>query len=68
MEHEFIKTVAIVLAAGGFISAVGVITLIIAFRGFGRADEGRRRHLVILGGLVLFVFACCAVLFVISIR
>ena len=46
----------------GGLLVVGVITtaLVLAFRA---AKGGRPMHMGLIGGLIVFVFACCAVLF-----
>ena len=42
---------------------VGTIVLFLAFR---TAQKGRSMHMGLIGGLVMFVFVCCLLLFALS--
>ena len=47
-------------------TAVGVTVLFLAFRAFGPKHASGAKPIVLLGGLVIFIFACCAALLVLS--
>ena len=51
--------------AGLGIMGIGTTLLALAFRA---AKGGRPMHPGLIGGLVLFVFLCCAILFALSYR
>lgn len=51
---------------GGSIAAVATLVLFFAFRAYGGKKAGRTTHLVLIAGLVVFVFACCLALFFVA--
>ncbi|HUR81823.1 MAG TPA: hypothetical protein VM733_13745 [Thermoanaerobaculia bacterium] len=60
MDPEFQRPLIIVLVAGILVAGIATTALALAFRA---AKGGRPMHPGILGGLIVFVFACCAALF-----
>ncbi len=65
MDPEFQRALIVVLAAGFVVIGIGATVLALAFR----AAKGERpMHAGLIGGLVAFVFACCAILFFLSYR
>ena len=62
MDPEFQRALTIVLIAGTIVMAVATGVLFLAFRAFGRAKP----NFGLIGGLVAFVFVCCALLFALS--
>lgn len=46
----------------------GAAALFFAFRAFGGAKAASPGHFALIGGLVAFLFLCCAVLLVLSYR
>ena len=61
MDPEFQRALTIVLGAGAIIMGIGTIVLALAFRSFEKKPKP-----VLIGGLVVFVFVCCALLFALS--
>jgi hypothetical protein len=43
--------------------AIGAITLFVAFRTFGGTKAGKPAHFVLIGGLIVFLFLCCYLLY-----
>ena len=70
MDPEFQRVITRVLIVGGAIGAIATGALVIAFRAF--AAKGPRdkdfRGTILVGGVIVFVFLCCAVLLIISLR
>jgi uncharacterized membrane protein YidH (DUF202 family) len=66
VDPEFQRALTIVLIAGGSIMAVATLVLFFAFRAFGGMKTGRKLHLILIAALVVFVFACCLALLVVS--
>ena len=52
-----------VLIAGSVVVGIGATVLFLAFRS---AKGGRAMHPGLIGGLVVFVFVCCLLLFALS--
>jgi hypothetical protein len=63
VDPEFQRALLIVLGAGFVIMGVGTAVLLLAFR---TAKGGKPMHAGLIGGLVVFVFLCCAILFVLA--
>lgn len=63
VDPEFQRALTIVLIAGTFMGGVGTIVLFLAFR---TAQNGRSMHMGLIGGLVMFLFVCCLILFALS--
>jgi len=70
MDPEFQRVMTRVLLVGGAIGAIAAGALVIAFRAF--AAKGPRdkdfRGTILVGGVIVFVFLCCAVLMIMSLR
>jgi hypothetical protein len=62
VEPEFQRALTVVLGAGAIIMGVGTIILALAFQSFG----GKKPRLGLMAGLVVFLFACCGLLFALS--
>ena len=70
MDPEFQRVMTRVLLVGGAIGAIAAGALVIAFRAF--AAKGPRdkdfRGTILVSGVIVFVFLCCAVLMIMSLR
>ncbi|HVR37770.1 MAG TPA: hypothetical protein VMU84_01645 [Thermoanaerobaculia bacterium] len=64
-EAEFQRALIVAIVAGTIIAGVGATALFFAFRAFGR---GKRAPLIILGALIVFIFASCLGLFLWAMR
>lgn len=60
MQEVELRALVIAIVAGSVIAGVGATALFFAFRAFG---SGRKTPLIILGALIVFIFVCCAALF-----
>jgi hypothetical protein len=60
-DPEFQRAMLIVLGFGTLIAAIGTTALYLIFRRFGG-----KAHFGFIGALVAFLFACCAVLFLVA--
>lgn len=58
----------VVLVVGSIIGAVGTVTLVFVFRQFGEQRAGSSSHFGLMAALVVFVFAVCAALLLLSYR
>jgi hypothetical protein len=47
---------------------IGATALFFIFRAFGREGAGGSRHMAVIGGLIVFLAVCCALLFALSYR
>ena len=65
MDPEFQRALIVVLIAGFVIMGIGTTVLALAFRA---AKDGKPMHAGLIGGLVVFVFVCCALLFALAYR
>ncbi|HVG24024.1 MAG TPA: hypothetical protein VND45_07710 [Thermoanaerobaculia bacterium] len=63
MDPEFQRALIVVLVAGLVITGIAATVLAFAFRA---AKGGRPMHPGLIGGLVAFVFLCCAILFFVA--
>ena len=68
MDPEFQRALIVVLVVGSIIGAIGTVTLVIVFRQFGEKQAGSSSHLGLMAALLLFVFAVCGGLFLLSYR
>jgi hypothetical protein len=59
---------AIVMIAGTIICAIGTVTLVFVFRAFGGKQPGGSAHFGLMAGLVIFIFAVCGGLLLLSYR
>lgn len=66
MEPVSFKPIAIVLAIGLAVTAVGTGVLVMAFRAFGTKEAGRSSHIALFAALTAFIFLCCVALFFLS--
>ena len=66
MDPEFSRLIIPTLSIGLVIAGIGVSILVLAFRAFGTADSGKKRHLKLMAALLAFVFMCCIGLFIAS--
>ncbi len=57
----------IVMVAGTIICAIGTITLVFVFRAFGK-QPGGSTHFGLMAGLIIFIFAVCGGLLLLSYR
>jgi hypothetical protein len=65
VDPEFQRALIVVLIAGFVVMGIGATVLALAFRA---AKDGRPMHPGLIGGLLVFVFVCCALLFLLSYR
>jgi hypothetical protein len=63
VDPEFQRALTIVLIAGSVVAGTAMTVLALAFRA---ARGGRPMHPGLIGGLVVFVFVCCALLFALA--
>lgn len=63
LDPEFQRALFVTLAAGFLV--MGVATTVLAFA-FRSAKGGKPMHPALIAGLVVFVFACCALLFLLA--
>jgi hypothetical protein len=63
VEPEFQRALIVVLIVGTLIAGTGTLLLFLAFRRFGGEKAARPAHMALIAGLVVFVFACCLLLF-----
>jgi uncharacterized membrane protein HdeD (DUF308 family) len=61
VDPEFQRALTMVLGAGAIIMGIGTIVLVLAFRSYGSKPKP-----ALIGGLVVFVFVCCALLFALA--
>ncbi|HVS30855.1 MAG TPA: hypothetical protein VMS98_05315 [Thermoanaerobaculia bacterium] len=65
MDSEFTVMLLIVIGSGAAIVGIGATLLFLAFRAWADPTQDRRRT-ILLGATIVFVFACCAGVFLLS--
>ncbi|HYK02386.1 MAG TPA: hypothetical protein VE974_11570 [Thermoanaerobaculia bacterium] len=68
MDPESQKALIVVLVVGSIIAAIGTVTLVFIFRQFGEKKAGSSSHLGLMAALLIFIFAVCGALFLLSYR
>ena len=68
MDPESQKALIVVLVVGSIIAAIGTVTLVFVFRQFGEKRAGSSSHMALMAALLVFIFAVCGALFVLSYR
>ncbi|HEV2722126.1 MAG TPA: hypothetical protein VG323_19045 [Thermoanaerobaculia bacterium] len=71
MDPEFQRVITRVLIIGGAIGVISTAALVVAFRAFAAKDPARDkdfRGTILVGGAIVFILLCCAVLTIISLR
>jgi ABC-type siderophore export system fused ATPase/permease subunit len=68
VDPEFQKALIVVLAVGSIIGAIGTVTLVFVFRQFGEKRAGSSSHFGLMAALLIFIFAVCGALFLLSYR
>ena len=68
MDPESQKALIVVLVVGSIIAAIGTVTLFFVIRQFGEKRAGSSSHLALMAALLVFIFAVCGALFLLSYR
>ena len=68
MESEFARAIIPVMVIGLAIVAAGTLLLYRAFRVMGEGRAAERTHLRLTMALILFLFVCCAIFYVLSLK
>jgi hypothetical protein len=68
VQQEDLRVLIVTLVSGLFIIGGGASLLFFAFRAFAEGKGGERRFVGLSIALVAFVFGCCAVIFMLSLR
>ena len=68
MEQEFLRPLIVALLAGVVIAGVGGSLLFFVFRALAEGRKSERKYVILAAALLSFVFLCCAIIFVISLR
>jgi len=68
VDPESQKALIVVLVVGSIIAAIGTVTLVFIFRQFGEKKAGSSSHLGLMAALLIFIFAVCGALFLLSYR
>jgi len=68
VDPESQRALIVVLIAGSSVAAIGTVTLVIVFRQFGEKRAGSSSHFALMAALLIFIFAVCGALFLLSYR
>lgn len=68
VDGDFTRALVTTIVAGILIVGTGTTLLFFVFRAVAEGRGGERRYLGLAVALTAFIFVCCAVFFVLSLR